>query len=96
MSTQRSLLRHDSPTLSDSRSSLALGEKGCGIAAAIDLAFIPALMVAGLVRVIGPLFESMYIASIVVAGVLWSLAFVLYLVVYLPILIAPRVDGRPG
>jgi len=30
------------------------------------------------------------------AGTLWSFAFVLYLVIYAPILVSPRVDGKPG
>jgi uncharacterized protein involved in response to NO len=76
---------------------VALGHSGrmLVVSKPTTLAFV-ALTASGIVRVIGPLFESMHTASIVVAGVLWSLAFVLYLVVYVPILIAPRVDGKPG
>jgi len=76
---------------------VALGHSGRMLAVSKPTTFaFAALTIAGLVRVTGPLFVSMYTASIVVAGVLWSLAFVLYLVVYVPILVVPRVDGRPG
>lgn len=37
-----------------------------------------------------------YRASLLVAGVAWTAAFTLYVVVYAPILSAPRVDGKPG
>jgi len=30
------------------------------------------------------------------AGLIWAAGFLLYLVVYIPILCRPRVDGRPG
>jgi uncharacterized protein involved in response to NO len=30
------------------------------------------------------------------AGLAWAAGFLLYLVVYVPILCRPRVDGRPG
>ncbi|MCP4391251.1 MAG: NnrS family protein, partial [Gammaproteobacteria bacterium] len=33
---------------------------------------------------------------LVVAALLWCLAFLLFLVVYAPILCRPRIDGRPG
>lgn len=37
-----------------------------------------------------------YGQALALAGSLWSLAFALYLLVYTPILIRPRVDGKPG
>ncbi len=52
---------------------------------------------AALVRVGAPLVSaSLYRPSLMVAGVLWSLAFALYVAVYAPILAAPRADGKPG
>jgi uncharacterized protein involved in response to NO len=30
------------------------------------------------------------------AGLAWTMAFLIYLIVYAPILIGPRVDGKPG
>jgi uncharacterized protein involved in response to NO len=37
-----------------------------------------------------------YHVTVTVAGALWTLAFLLYLAVYAPILTRPRSDGRPG
>jgi uncharacterized protein involved in response to NO len=37
-----------------------------------------------------------YGSALTVAGALWCIAFSLYLLVYTPILIRPRVDGKPG
>jgi len=49
------------------------------------------------VRAAGPfLGASNWRASMLAAAVLWTLAFVLFLVVYAPILFAPRPDGKPG
>lgn len=49
------------------------------------------------VRVVLPLFAmDMYLSWIQVAGILWGLAFMIFLLVYTPILVKSRVDGRPG
>jgi uncharacterized protein involved in response to NO len=37
-----------------------------------------------------------YLAGLVLAGVAWSAAFIVYLLRYVPILLLPRVDGRSG
>jgi uncharacterized protein involved in response to NO len=55
------------------------------------------LTFAVVVRVWGPalgFFE--YHQTVVAAGTLWSAAFALYLAVYAPIFLRPRVDGKPG
>jgi uncharacterized protein involved in response to NO len=56
------------------------------------------LTLAAVVRVFGPIVASrdadLWIVAI--AALLWIAAFVLFLVVYAPILIQPRADGRPG
>ena len=55
------------------------------------------LTAAVMVRVFGP--GASFVAyrdTITVAGILWTLAFALYLAVYAPILWRPRVDGKPG
>ena len=55
------------------------------------------LTAAALVRVAGPLLPAeVYETTLHASGGLWSLAFVLYLVAFVPILLAPRADGRPG
>ena len=52
---------------------------------------------AAVTRVILPLlYAQHYSLWIVLAGVFWTLAFVLFVFVYARILILPRVDGRPG
>ena len=54
------------------------------------------ITLAAIVRVSGPALPQVYSYSIAISGVLWIGAFVLFLVVYTPILIAPRADGKPG
>jgi len=55
------------------------------------------LTAAILVRVFGPaLGWAEYLDTVTAAGVLWSIAFALYLAVYAPILMRPRIDGKPG
>jgi uncharacterized protein involved in response to NO len=52
---------------------------------------------AALARVAWPLVApGTVLTALSAAGALWSAAFLLYLVVYVPLLIAPRADGRPG
>lgn len=49
------------------------------------------------IRVFGPILApAQYFPAVGASGVLWSASFVLYIVVYAPMLLAPRVDGRPG
>lgn len=49
------------------------------------------------VRVVVPLaLPSAHRGAIVASALCWSLAFVLYLVVYWPVLSRPRADGKPG
>jgi uncharacterized protein involved in response to NO len=52
---------------------------------------------AAVVRVLAPLlFPETYISLVVVSAVLWSAAFAIFTVVYVPILSRPRLDGQPG
>ena len=52
---------------------------------------------AALLRVFVPIaWPSTYVWSVVGSAVLWSMAFGIYLIVYMPILTQPRVDGKPG
>ena len=39
---------------------------------------------------------SAYVVALAVSGVLWSLAFAVYLWRYVPVLTQPRLDGKPG
>jgi uncharacterized protein involved in response to NO len=77
---------------------VSLGHTGRTLAVkpAIGAAFA-AMMLSASVRVFGPLGGSTaYAHSITAAGVLFALAFALFLWVYVPVLVASRVDGRPG
>lgn len=52
---------------------------------------------AALIRVAQPLlFPGLYASGMVIAGVLWIAAFGLFAAIYTPILLRPRVDGKPG
>ncbi|MEZ5727139.1 MAG: NnrS family protein [Burkholderiaceae bacterium] len=76
----------------------ALGHTGRALhAGRAETAMYVAISLAALVRVGGGLLPpSAYLASLVASGVLWSLGFGLYALVYWPRLAGPRVDGRPG
>jgi uncharacterized protein involved in response to NO len=53
--------------------------------------------VAAFARVLVPLaWPAGYALLVVSSGVLWSVAFALFTVVYIPILSRPRLDGQPG
>lgn len=55
------------------------------------------LTVGALVRVFGAaLFPQHYLLALSVSGLAWVLCFLLFLMVYIPILLGPRADGRPG
>jgi uncharacterized protein involved in response to NO len=65
---------------------------GGSIAAAYVL-----LTLAVATRVFAPaLWPSQYMGTLLVSGLLWTTAFALYLIVYTPILVLPRADGKPG
>jgi uncharacterized protein involved in response to NO len=56
-----------------------------------------AINLAALLRVVLPLlFPGVYAQSMTAAGLLWMAAFGLFVVVYAPMLLRPRVDGKPG
>lgn len=63
---------------------------------AMILSFV-LINISAVVRVILPIFIPLhYLQLIEYAGWLWVLAFAIYLVVYFPMWICPRIDGRPG
>ncbi|MFO7542240.1 MAG: NnrS family protein [Thiobacillus sp.] len=62
----------------------------------MTLAFV-AINIAALIRVVLPLvFPAAYAQGMAVSGLAWMLAFGLFTVIYAPILLRPRVDGKPG
>jgi uncharacterized protein involved in response to NO len=77
---------------------VALGHTGRMLVAprAMLVAFL-AVNLAALVRCFGPLvMPADYMKVITVSGCLWALAFMIFLFTYTPVLLRPRVDGRPG
>lgn len=61
-----------------------------------NLAFV-VINLAALVRALFPLaMPTAYSVWLYASGILWTLAFALFLWTYAPMLIAPRADGRPG
>jgi uncharacterized protein involved in response to NO len=76
----------------------ALGHTGRALVApgATVVGYV-SLTAAALARVFGPmLMPSAGSMWLIVAALLWCLAFLLFLMVYAPILCRPRIDGRPG
>lgn len=62
----------------------------------VTVAYV-ALLAAVIVRVFGPAWLPLpYTGTVALAGALWLAAFALYAVVYTPILVRPRADGKPG
>ena len=62
-----------------------------------ELAAYLLVQAAAAVRVLLPLvLPGAYAASIGLSAILWSAAFAVFATTYLPILIGPRLDGRPG
>jgi uncharacterized protein involved in response to NO len=77
---------------------VALGHTGRTLSPspAMTWSFV-AITLAAVARVSVPLVTPAWrFDTLLVAGSLWSLAFLIYLVVYAPILTAPRVDGKAG
>ena len=77
---------------------VALGHTGRMLEPAplMTLAFV-AVNLAALIRVALPLFfPTLYLQGIVASGLLWMTAFGLFAAIYTPILLRPRVDGKPG
>jgi uncharacterized protein involved in response to NO len=62
----------------------------------MTLAFIE-LGLAALLRVAVPLlFPASHAAAMTASGLLWMVGFGLFAVLYAPVLLRPRVDGKPG
>lgn len=85
---------------------VALGHTGRPLKAHASLGWAFALLgVAALGRTFLPMiapalfagvWPGYYVGLVSVSAALWALAFLIYAVVYLPVLTQPRVDGRPG
>lgn len=78
------------------RASLGHTGRQLRVPTAITWAYV-LLTLAVLTRVIGPAVLPLgYGHTVLVAGALWLASFGVFVTVYAPILILPRVDGRPG
>ncbi len=77
---------------------VALGHTGRKTIASkpITLAFVLILIASGIRVAVGLAGPGLYIDLLVVAGLVWSAAFLIYLLIYVPVLLAPRADGKPG
>lgn len=77
---------------------VSLGHTGREMRSAtvISIAF-GLINLAALVRILLPIMmPNAYAGLITLAGGIWMVAFLLFAIIYAPILIKPRVDGRPG
>ena len=79
-------------------SRVALGHTGRAIVASTPIiaAFI-LLNASAIIRVVIPIaVPEFYLPGLIVAGLLWSSAFALFVIHHIPILMQPRIDGKPG
>lgn len=76
----------------------ALGHTGRPLMAnGLDMSAFLLVQLAAIIRVTAGLFPAgHYQALVIFSGVLWVLAFSIFLLRYLPMLMRPRIDGRPG
>jgi uncharacterized protein involved in response to NO len=77
---------------------VSLGHSGRAMVASkwLVVGFI-LLFLGAIIRVVLPvLFMSQYILWIKLSIWVWVIAFVLFFIIYLPILVLPRADGKPG
>lgn len=77
---------------------VSLGHAGRELKAHKITAFAFGLItLAALLRVFIPLLiPAVYTGAVIASSVAWTGAWVLFLVIYAPILVQPRIDGRPG
>jgi len=77
---------------------VSLGHSGRPLepAPVMTLAFV-GVNLAALIRVALPLFfPSAHAQGMIAAGLVWMAAFGLFATIYAPILLRPRIDGKPG
>jgi uncharacterized protein involved in response to NO len=79
-------------------SRVALAHTGRAIVASTPIiaAFI-FINLSAILRVVIPIvMPGFYWSGLVISGLLWAVAFALFVIYYTPILIQPRIDGKPG
>lgn len=78
-------------------SRVSLGHTGRAIqASSLDAAAFGLIFLALIFRTFGAQWAAYSTESLLIAAVLWCVAYGLFLIKYLPMLIRPRPDGRPG
>lgn len=77
---------------------VSLGHTGRMLAVTTSIATAyGVLALSAVLRALGPLtVPSLYPWLLIASGVAWTIAFAIFTLVYFPILIAPRIDGKPG
>ncbi len=77
---------------------VSLGHAGRPLKVAIPTVFAFALInLAAAIRGVLPIFFPQWFSQLIaISGSLWILSFLIFLFIYTPILISPRIDGRPG
>lgn len=77
---------------------VALGHTGRPLTASRWMTLAFALVTfAAAARVFGPMiFPTSYLGALETTGALWSAAFAIFVIVYAPIVVRGRVDGKPG
>lgn len=76
----------------------SLGHTGRPLVAnGVDMTAFLMLQLAAIIRVAAGLFATeLYQPVVIASGLIWILAFGVFLTRYLPMLMQPRIDGRPG
>lgn len=76
----------------------SLGHTGRELkASGMDMAAFLFLQLGAILRVLADLVTAdLYFSTVVTSGALWVLAFGIFFYRYLPMLVRPRIDGRPG
>ncbi len=76
----------------------ALGHTGRPLrAGALEIAAFSLLQLAAIIRVFaGSIPAEFYRSAVIASGIIWTLAFAVFLTAYWPVLTRRRVDGKPG
>ena len=79
-------------------SRVSLGHTGRPLAAPAATTWsFAAITLSAVVRVFVPLFAiAWHFDALIISGALWTIAFAIFLIVYVPVLFSPRIDGKAG
>ena len=79
-------------------SRVSLGHTGRQLAAPAAMTWsFAGIALSAVVRVFVPLFAiAWHFDALIISGALWTIAFAIFLIVYVPVLFSPRIDGKAG